>query len=170
MKYDYILAIDPDCDKSGVAMLRTDKYLACECYSFPKLLDYLKFCHKMASSGDNRLIVIVEAGWLNESHWHINKRDGVYKAAAMGNAVGRNHETGRKIVEMCRHYEIKVEEVRPLKKIWSGRDGKISQDEIRQFIPGFPVRTNQEVRDAALLAWNYAGFPIRITPLKKVNP
>ena len=48
-----------------------------------------------------------------------------------------------------------------------GKDRKISQEEIEQFIPDFPKRSNQEGRDAALLAWDYAGFPIRLS-LKRV--
>lgn len=167
MKYDYILAIDPDCDKSGAVVLRTaDKYISCECLAFPKLLDHLRFCADMAKKGDHSLIAVVEAGWLNASHWHHSRDDSRSKVAALGNAVGRNHETGRKIVEMCRHYGIKVDEVMPLKKVWRGKDGKITQEEISQFIPKFPVRANQEVRDAALLAWNYSGFPIRMKPIK----
>lgn len=162
MKYDYIMAIDPDCDKSGVALICTkDRHTYTHLLSFPALMDYLK---KESEAGVS-LKVIVEAGWLNESHWHLGKYDSKYKAAALGNAVGRNHETGRKIIEMCRHYGLTTEEARPLKKMWSGKDGKISQEEIRQFIPGFPARANQEIRDAALLAWNYAGYPIRIKPV-----
>ena len=41
----------------------------------------------------------------------------------------------------------------PLKKVWKGTGGKITQAEILRIIPGFPKRSNQEVRDAALIAW-----------------
>ena len=49
----------------------------------------------------------------------------------------------------------------PLRKIWKGKDGKITDEEIKAFMP-IIERTNQEERDAALLAWNEAGFPMKI--------
>ena len=162
-KHDYIVAIDPDCEKSGVVTLRTsDKYLVCESLTFPKVLEHLLFCKNMAEKNENYLLIIVEAGWINGSNWHLHPRDTKALAAAKGNSVGRNHETGRKIVEMCKHYNLDVVEQKPLKKCWNGQDGKITQQEIEHFIPNFPRRSNQEVRDAALIAWNYAGYPIRV--------
>ena len=78
-----------------------------------------------------------------------------------GNHTGRNHEVGRKIVEMCRHYGIEVVEQPPLRKIWKGKDGKITNEEL-QHLAIITDKTNQETRDAALIAWEYAGLPIRI--------
>lgn len=161
-KYDYIVAIDPDCEKSGVAVLSTNNTRRMDCYSmcFPKLIEWLK--EKKDRLDSSCFLVIVEAGWLNQSNWHIGRLDSKQKAAAMGNSVGRNHETGRKIVEMCKHYGIEVLEQKPLIKCWTGNDGKITHNEIQQFITSFPKKSNQEVRDAALIAWSYAGFPIRV--------
>lgn len=164
-KYNYIVAIDPDSDKSGVATLRTsDKQIEVKAEVFPKLLDYFLFLKKIAET--ESVIVLVEASWLISHNWHTNPRDSKALAASKGNSVGRNHETGRKLVEMARHYCLEVQEVRPLKKCWKGTDGKISQDEIAYFIPGFPKRSNQEQRDAALIAYNFAGYPIRVKPIQ----
>jgi hypothetical protein len=166
-KHNYILGIDPDAEKSGVATIRTsDRHIECQSLTFPKLIEYFLFCKKMS---EGSLIVVVEAGWHIESNWHTNRNQSHRVAAAIGNKTGRNHETGRKIVEMCKHYGIEVLEVRPLKKCWSGPDGKITQEEISQFIPGFPSRSNQETRDAALLAWHYAGYEIRIKIVRKAK-
>jgi hypothetical protein len=77
-----------------------------------------------------------------------------------GTAIGRNHEIGRKIIEMCEYHGIDVIPVRPLRKIWKGVGGKITQDELEQ-ITGITGRTNQDGRDAALLAWVFAELPIR---------
>lgn len=161
-KYDYIIGIDPDCEKSGVAVLSTNYTRRIELYSmpFPALLDYLKERKDFKVQFSH--LIVVEAGWLNESNWHVARRDSPAMAAAKGNAVGRNHETGRKIVEMCKHYGLNYIEQRPLRKCWSGKDGKITHAEVSQFIVGFPSKSNQETRDAALLAWNWAGFPIRL--------
>ncbi len=171
-KYDYIFGIDPDCEKSGVCRFeKSTKSIHVQSLSFPELIDYLFNMTSAFAEKNLKSIVVVEAGWLNESNWHTNRNQSHRIAAAIGNKTGRNHETGRKIIEMARHYGLEVFEVRPLKKCWQGPDGKISHDEISQFIPGFPSRSNQETRDATLLAWNYAGFPIikiKVKPSKSL--
>jgi hypothetical protein len=65
------------------------------------------------------------------------------------------------IVEMCKHYGIEAVEQRPLQKHWRGKDGKITHEELASFT-GIMGKTNQEGRDAALLAWVCAGLPIRL--------
>jgi len=160
VKYDNIIAIDPDVDQSGVAVLDVPKKnIVVACLSFPKLLDFLSEC-KETTKYDGPVVVYVEASWLIKHNWHQGKRDNYGTASAKGNSTGRNHETGRKIVEMCKHYGLDVVEIHPLKKCWHGPDGKITHEEISHFIHGFPKRSNQEVRDAALIAWHYAGLPI----------
>ena len=129
---------------------------------FPQLIEFLRDMH----NDFERPLVIIEAGWLNESNWHLKPTDSKALVAKKGNAVGRNHETGRKIVEMCKYYGIHVEEVKPLVKCWRGPDRKITHEEIAYFIPDFPTKSNQETRDAALLAWNHAGLPMRVAPIK----
>lgn len=165
-KYDYIIAIDPDVDKSGVATLRTsDRHIVCEVLTFPHLIECMPFWKKM--SEQEEIILLVEASWSSTNHWHISPYDSKAAAAAKGNAVGRCHEVGRKIIEMAKHYGLRVEEVNPLKKCWKGRDGKISHEELSYFIPGLPGKSNQEMRDAALICWNYAGYPIRVRPIAR---
>lgn len=165
-QYDYIIGVDPDCEKSGVATLRTsDKSIELKTDDFPKLVQYFSFLKTMSETAS--VIVLIEAGWLNQSNWHLHPKDSKAVAAAKGNAVGRNHETGRKLVEMAKYFGLNVREVLPLKKCWRGTDGKISHDEISYFIPGFPNRSNQEVRDASLLLWNFAGYPIKVKPISR---
>lgn len=163
-KPDIIIAIDPDVERSGVAVLVIkERRLKTFSMDFPSLLDYLRIISEQLG---NPPLIVVEAGWLNKPNWHLTAKDSARIAAAKGNSTGRNHETGRKIVEMAKHYGLTVDEVKPLRKCWRGRDGKITHEELAQFIPGLPKRTTQDIRDAALLAWTYAGFPIRINVRK----
>lgn len=167
-KFDYIFGIDPDCEKSGICRFeKLTKRIHVQTLSFPELIDYLLNMTSAFAEKNLKSIVVVEAGWLIESNWHTNRHQSNRVAAAIGNRTGRNHETGRKIIEMCKHYGIDTLEQRPLIKKWSGTDGKITHDEISHFIPGFPSRSNQEVRDAALLAWYIAGNPITIKIQRK---
>lgn len=162
-----IVAIDPDVERNGVAILHPDtRALEISTLEFPQTLELL---HSLSKS-DKRICVVIEAGWLNQSNWHISLYDSKRKAAAKGNAVGRNHEVGRKIAEMCKYWGINHKLVKPLalkigkQHLWSGKDGKITATELESFT-GYNGRTNQEGRDAALLAWVTAGFNISTNKL-----
>lgn len=169
-KHQNIIGVDPDVDKSGVAFLHVPtRKLEATSLSFPDLLDYLQTAKTKSELSGESVIVVVEASWLISHHWHSKKGDNQRVTARKGNSAGRNHEVGRKIVEMCEHYGLEVIEQRPLRKCWKGRDGKITADELNYILingGSLPIkRSNQEGRDAVLLAWNYAGLPIRVKPL-----
>lgn len=92
-----------------------------------------------------------------------------------GEHVGRNQETGRKIVEMLRHYGIQVMEQSPLRKCWQGKDGKITHEELKRLCQMSGIefnrpRSNQEERDSALLAITCSGLPIKYKVVEsKIN-
>ena len=176
-KYDTVISIDPDVEKSGVAFLEVaTRKLEVSNLEFPQLLDYLQFIKSnnnqtdimtlgedkpIVSIGEKKIVVVVEAGWLIRSNWHLKNSDTKRIASAKGNSTGRNHETGRKIVEMAKHYGLEVVEHAPLRKCWKGKDGKITNEELASFT-GLTGKTNQDARDAALLAWSFANLPIRL--------
>lgn len=164
---EIIIGIDPDADKNGVATLITQsRHIDATALTFPETLEYIRYTFQQAQRSTIRLIVAIEGGWLNKAHWHIGYNDSREAAAAKGNAVGRNHETGRKISEMCSYWNIPYEIVRPLPlkvgkiQLWKGKDGKISSKELSAITGIRPQRLNQEARDAALIAWVFAGFPL----------
>jgi len=163
---DYIIGIDPDVSKSGVAQLRVaGREVEAFSISFPELLDYLQRMADFQHRTGMKVTIVVEASWLISTNWHTQRGESVRTAARKGKDAGRCHEVGRKIVECARYYGLEVVEKLPLKKIWKGKDGKITDEEIKAFIR-IEGRTNQEERDAALLAWEHAGLPIRI-PIKR---
>ena len=166
--YNIIVGIDPDIDKSGYAVLRYDerKVTTIEALGFFQLQSYLKALADRALDLNLSLVVVVEASWMISGNWHVNQFDRRNRAAAKGYDVGRNHQVGKLIVEMCKVNGIPVVEHIPLRKCWSGKDRKITHEELTQFCPVDKTRTNQEMRDAALLAWCYADLPIRLKPLK----
>lgn len=166
-KADYIIGIDPDTDKSGIAqVIVAGREVELFSASFPELLDYLQRMRQKELTEGVKVMVVVEASWRISTNWHTKRAESVRTAARKGKDAGRCHEVGRKIVECARYYGLDVKEQLPLKKIWKGPDGKITDEEIKVFIP-IKGRTNQETRDAALLAWNEAGFPIRIITNKQ---
>ena len=72
---------------------------------------------------------------------------------------------------MCEYWQIPYELIKPLPlkaggvNLWKGKDGKITAGGLAQQPGG---RTNQEARDAALIAWTWAGLPVS-TRVKKIN-
>ena len=156
---DIVIGIDPDVDRNGMAVLDTStaQYMTIEAVPFPELITAL-YAAK-SDYRDRSLRVVIEAGWLNRSNWHVKYCDSKAVAAAKGNNAGRNEECGRKIAEMCRFWQIPHELIKPLTKVWRGRERKITAQEL-QSLTGWTRRTNQEMRDAALLAWVWAGLPM----------
>lgn len=163
-KYDNIIAIDPDVTRSGVAFLKpSTRQLEVSNLTFPKVLDFLQQAKSLRDEAQETLIVVIEASWLIQGNWHLQQWERKQRAASKGYDVGRNHETGKKLVEVCHHLKIEVCEHLPLRKCWRGSNGKITHQELSSFT-GLTGRTNQDARDAALLAWVFAGLPIRIPP------
>jgi hypothetical protein len=150
MKITRIVAVDPDVTKSGVAVIDVGTRIV-EAYAmaFPNLVEYLYDLDKETTR------IAVEAGWLNKPNWHC--APSMAAAANVGNRIGRNHETGRKIVEMCEHKGLPVSLVKPLGKRWKGTSGKITHPELENILKGLKLglnkkRTNQDERDSILIA------------------
>ena len=152
MKYDVYIGIDPDSVKSGVGIVERDTLdVDAWAASFSEIVDFFASAKERAQAENVRVLIVVEAGWLNDSNWHLTPRDNKWQAAAKGKALGRCEQTGLECVAR-----------KPLRKCWKGRDRKITHDEIKQFTHIQQTRTNQEERDALLLAWVEAGLPIRV--------
>lgn len=167
-RFDTIIGIDPDCDRSGVAVIDTAaRELLVYTMTFPELVQYLT-CVAADSMEGRGVLVVVEASWKTETNWHGRRGDGYKVAAKKGYDVGRNHETGRKISEMAKAYGLEVKEKSPLRKCWKGKDGKITHGELVSLLEGSGVRhnlggrSNQEERDAALLALDASGIAMRM--------
>ena len=164
-KYSRIIAIDPDVDNSGVAIMdMVGRELITKSMSMPELAEYLRTeGMKMLPKGD--LLIVVEASWLAAANWHLTPRDTPRTAAAKGERVGRNHQVGLMLVELCQYYNLSCRQKQPLLKIWHGKEGKITFTELHRLCAGSKItyeakKNNQEERDAALLAIDASGLPM----------
>lgn len=138
MKPKLFIGIDPDVDKNGVGINYNGKMSLCN-LAFFKLFDKLIELKKE----DAVVLVVVEGGWLNKNNWHTQKKLSAAANAKIGEKTGRNHETGRKIVEMLEYLDIKHVVTRPSKT-------KISA-QVFKMMTGIKSRSNQEQRDAYML-------------------
>ena len=162
-KYDVVIAIDPDVEHSGIAILYpSTRELDAQRLTFPLAVDYIRQQKERCEASGRSLIVVVEAAFMIKGNFHITKTERRARSASKGYDVGRNHETGCKLIEMCNHMGVETFAHVPLRKCWQGTDGKITRQELAYFT-SFNKRSNQDERDAALLAWSFAGLPIRVS-------
>ena len=163
-KLNYTIGIDPDVEKNGVAIVeRETKHLECAAMTFAETLDYLQWVAKRASEAKASVKVYVEAGWMNRTNWHLKKWDNRGQVVAKGVSQGRNEQVSRLLGEMCEAYGLSWQFLKPFRKVWGGRDRKITHDELCAVTGLMYGRTNQEMREAALIAWVSAGLPVRIS-------
>ena len=137
-----IIGIDPDLDKSGVAIWASDKTLKLECLNLPELVGFF-------TANKNEIEkVVIEAGWLiKKSNWHGGAKLGIAEKKAKN--VGENHATGKHIECFARAIGLNVQLLKP--------QGKKTHDEFVR-ITGYEGRTNPEKRDAGMLVY---GMPFK---------
>lgn len=132
-----IIAIDPDLDKSGVAIF-DDSGLKLDTMNFVGVMELLK--------GKNSKAVIIEAGWHNQkSNFH--KKQGQFVREKIAKNVGENHAVGKIMVQLAEYFGHQVRLVTP-------KYTKLNHDEFVQ-LTGYQGKTNSEKRDAGRLAWQY---------------
>lgn len=169
--YTTILGVDPDIEKSGFALLNcathTFDYLAAISFT-----DAIRFLGRLAANEKYKGVLIVIEDSDTSTNWHcggiiydkrLTMEQKVRKAAAIGRSAGLCHATYRHLKEYAEELGFEVKAKKPLKKMWKGTDGKISHKELSVFVSDLPPKTNPEIRDAIMLAWDEAGFPIRIS-------
>lgn len=164
----FIIGIDPDVDMSGIATLDVDKReLWADTLPFPQLIDFCKELAHQCKENGKELTICVENSWTSTHNWHLLEGKRKEYSAQIGYKVGANHAVGKLIIEMLEHENLTVTEKRPLAKIWNTKDGKISHDKLINLLECSGIstsikRTNPEKRDAALLAIDESGIPMRI--------
>jgi hypothetical protein len=144
------IGIDPDVTKSGFAVWHKplQKFSSIEALTLPEMLDKLHLLR------DNIALVVVEAGWLNASNWHlavlpksVKIRNPAKRAAELGVDQGRNHQRGMDIVEILEWMRIPYRLQKPSTKNSWKNDEKIFQK--MTGVKG----GNPEKRDAAMLVF-----------------
>ena len=140
------IGIDPDIDKSGFAVYNTEENrLDLDNYSFWGMIKQIEWLQQF----DNELHIVIEAGWLiNKSNWHYSKNQSKVVGEAIAKKVGVNHAVGILLENYCKHKDISYELMKPKGKVDSKRFEKIWGIK----------KSNQEVRDAAMLLINFKKY------------
>ncbi len=183
-KYDYIIGIDPDVEKSGVAFLAVaSRTIQLGSMSLPELLKevpayvsrFAKVVPPLSLERPTSAVVVVEIDRAHMHNWHLTKYDSRNTAASKGFDQGRCFHVAEAICEILRHEGIEVIEKAPLIKMWHGPDRKITHAELFGLAglniirAGKRNESNQEQRDAALLALDISEIPLVLIPKPKKN-
>lgn len=164
-KTRWIIGIDPDTVKSGVVMLDTEKkvFLSIDSLEFSEIVELFTKTLPEYGYTQEELKVVVEDSWSDGSHiFRTQEGYGTKKNTRLAYDVGRCHQVGQLIIQLGKAFGLNIEGKKALRKTWSGKDHKITQEEIAYLIPCWPTRANQEERDAALLAWDEARLPVKV--------
>ena len=173
--HDYIIAIDPDVDKSGLAVLRNGGQFNGECElssrTFPELIDEITLMWDKCNAHDMTCLVVIEIDTTTTHNWRINSKMSRQMIATMGHRQGRNYQVAQTLIQYMEFFGIEYVKQAPLRKGWRGREGKITHEELMA-LKGLKfnkaddqrmkTQTNQEERDAALLAIYYSEIPLII--------
>lgn len=142
-KSKFIIGIDPDIDRSGVAVWdkKSKRFFKLETMRFWDLADFL---HPVQWNGIVDVMVLISAGWLiDKSNWHGKNQSSEAKQKIAMN-VGINHASGKLIEQFCIKHKIPYRLVKPT--------GKVDAAYFKR-LTGWKGRTNQDVRDAGMLCY-----------------
>ena len=137
-----IIGIDPDCERSGVAIKDLSN-------GNVKLMDlsFLGLYEELSFAPQTIKKVYIECGFLNKGNFHLSAIKSVRAAAEIGNRTGRNQETARKICELMEWRGIPYEMVKPTQ-------AKITTQKAFKALTGIDSpkgKYAQDMRDAYML-------------------
>lgn len=134
---EIIIGIDPDLEKSGVA-IRSATHLELKNLAFHEVITLFDTNRDLIKK------VVIEAGWLNKKSNFRNIQSRLVAERTAKN-VGENHATGKLLVEMAESKGIPVLTIKPTRT-------KLDSENFNR-VTGWQGRTNQEQRDACMLIW-----------------
>lgn len=170
-----LVGIDPDTKASGWAVIDlSDRTVHLETLPF---MDILSLLTEWRREVDDHYLdeaysyrFVVEDIWKVAHNWHVSPRDNLLTISKKGYHLGRCSMVGQLIYEAIgAHFFPRIAQP-PLRKVWRGIDGKISHSELLYLCekhdlklpPSKQKQTNQEERDALLLALHHIATPIKL--------
>lgn len=170
-----LVGIDPDTKASGWACIDlSDRTVHLETLPF---MDILSLLTEWRREVDDHYLdeaysyrFVVEDIWRVAHNWHVSPRDNRQTISKKGYHIGRCSMVGQLIYEAIgAHFFPRIAQP-PLRKVWRGADGKITHSELLELCekhdlilpPSKQKQTNQEERDALLLALHHIATPIKL--------
>lgn len=176
-KKSLLIGIDPDTEASGWAVVNlNDRTIHLDTMPFLSVLDQLNFFETLCSLHEHRgekecaYRFVLEDVWSISHNWHASPKDSHRVAAKKGYHLGRCAMVGELLRDAIQAKEFPIICQKPLLKHWRGQDGKITHSEMLEVcryhnltLPKSKLaRTNQEERDALLLAIHHIATPTKL--------
>ena len=139
--------------------------------TFPELIEELEHLGFDLDIQDKKMLIVIEIDTSTTHNWRLNPNMSRQMIATMGHKQGRNYQVAQTLIQYMEFYGVEYVKQAPLRKGWRGREGKITHEELMalkglKFTKADDQRsksqTNQEERDAALLAIHWSNIPLII--------
>lgn len=141
------IGIDPDLQKSGVAIMENGEYKEIVSLAFPELLELI-----FESKNDTGVLFVVEDVNRHKPTFFKKSVKGQASLNKVSQNIGMVKGVGKKIIEMLEYNKVPFELCAPLK----GTLKKCKED-VKLFnrLTGWQGRTNADNRDAAMMIFKY---------------
>lgn len=136
------LGIDPDTDKSGIAIWDAQEKKLLECRS----VNFFEVLHLLDVVKDQKGMAHIECGWLNKkSNFH--KAQGANVREKIAKNVGACETISRLFIQYCDLHNIRYRAIKPSRSK--------EQNNALFRLAKWPHRVNQDVRDAVALVYGF---------------
>lgn len=156
-----IIAIDPDIEKSGVSIIANNRV---ELFTFNfNTLAFVFFKNLRSQLDSNpalKIRLFIEAGFLNKVYYNPYSKNQMVIGKINRN-IGENHAASKIIIEAAKYYNLDPISCLPVKSTnYRDRGKKITHPQFCKMLQRNNlfcdvVNTNQEIRDATLIAVTY---------------
>lgn len=156
-----IIAIDPDIEKNGICVISNNRV---ELFSFNfSTLAFVFFKNLRGQLDSNpglKIKLFVEAGFLNKIYFNPYNKNQL-AIGKINRNIGENHAASKLIIESAKYYNLDPIPCFPVKSTnYRDRGKKITHPQFVRMIERNNLIcnvevTNQEIRDAALIAVTY---------------
>lgn len=159
--YTHIIGIDPDSKASGCAILDlATRELTLSTQPFFLLMELLDDFRTSEMMLKRKTLVVLENAYRTTHNWHYSPKDTRGTIAKKGYSIGLCAQTYNLLLSYTMQKGLDYIEQSPLVKLWRGTDRKITHEELVSYCKRNCItlhaanqrRSNQEERDAALLA------------------
>lgn len=130
--FDMLIGIDPDVDKSGVAVVINKQLIECTTMHLWDLFEFIR--------SKKEAKFYVENSNLESGNWH---------GATSRENVGKNKAVSQIIVNFIKNEKYNLVELKP-----NGYSKVFKNEKIFEKVTKFEKRTSQDARAAACMIWN----------------
>ena len=143
MKTKYVIGVDPDCKKSGVATFKDGELM---CLDNLSLIEFFDFCSKLRKE----VVIVIEDGNQISGLYHRNTNQNKLVQHKISERVGANKQRATDLIEIAKHYGITVIAQKPRKGNWADKKPMFEK------VTGWKKQSNPETRSAAFFGYMYA--------------